>query len=236
MLVAGSGELVNPQEVLSPRRAGAPRASARERCDGHDPRRERDLRAASEADRHGDLAFQDGEHARRLVQRQSCLPLGRRADQAAGGQERACDVVPIRWRARQAGLGPLDRISEGRGGEFLAPLVRLSLAERGQCRRPGRRHGISRHPVRRHGGQGQGAVLDHRARDRPQLVSDDRGIERAPRPVDRRRLQHFHSTRSNPTISTRANTAPSATRSSRPRTSFPPTASWPCLPIRPRRS
>ena len=40
--------------------------------------------------------------------------------------------------------------------------------------------------------KGKTVVLDYSARDRPQLVPDDRGLERAPQCVHGRRIQYFH--------------------------------------------
>src|SRR6202020_47476 len=81
----------------------------------------------------------------------------------SGGERRGCR------------LGALDRIPEAHGGGFLAPLVPVSLSGGGKrCRRI-LRHGVSGRFVRWHRGQGQGVVLDHRARDRTYLVPDGGG-------------------------------------------------------------
>ena len=147
MLVAGSGELINPQEVLTAteqHRAWRKRAQSdktvmiRTAAEISDP--------ASRPKQDGTLTwrFHMAEHPRRRLQRQQGLHLGRGADQSAGRQDRAGAIGLSGGRRGAQRLGPLDRISEACGGEFLAPLVALSLSGGVQPGRADRRHGISR--------------------------------------------------------------------------------------------
>ena len=98
MIVAGTGELVNPQEVLTASerdRLAKARASdatvmiraPSEISDPHD---------APEAGRHAHLAFPDGEHARRGVERVQGVRVGCGADQPAtdGKTALAMSVYP----------------------------------------------------------------------------------------------------------------------------------------------
>ncbi len=191
MLVAGSGELMNPAEVLTPlERARLAQARASDKTVMI--RTADDVVATAARGRDKDLALPHGPHTRRLLRRLPRLRLGRGADQPARRQDRAGPVGLSSRGRRRRGLGPLDRIPEVRGRGVLAPLVRLPLAERDQRRRAGGRHGIPGAPVRQHERQGQDPVLPDRPRDRAHLLPDGRRHQRAALAVDGRGSQHLH--------------------------------------------
>jgi hypothetical protein len=141
MIVAGSGELVNPKEVLT--------AKQLERLN-----------------RHAHLALPHGQHPRRLLERLAGLRMGRSKNQSTRRKEVIGRVrLPTRERRRRR-MVALDRIYEARRRALLREMVPLSVARGHQRRRILHRHGISRHRLRRHHRQRKRALLDQRARDR----------------------------------------------------------------------
>ena len=192
MLVAGSGALTNPSEVLTRRAAGALGARQGQRQDGGDPHARGGGRDAAgqrgtktwrfHMDNTRDVAF--------TASRAFVWDAAR--DQPAGRQDGHGAVGLSAGERRRGRLEPVDRIYEGRRRAVLQALVPLSLAERDQRGRAGDRHGVSGHRLRRHRRQGQDPVLHLGARDRPQLVPDDRRLRRAPRRLDGRGDQHLH--------------------------------------------
>ena len=107
MLVAGSGELVNPQEVLTEAERQRMAQATPERQDGDDPRRRgnRRPRQPPQAGRHADLAVPYGQYPRRRFQRQQGFRLGRGADQPAGRQDRAGPIGLSGGRRGDKGWG-----------------------------------------------------------------------------------------------------------------------------------
>jgi hypothetical protein len=144
-LVEGSG----CADEAAARPPGASRGQRQDRLYPQ-PRGSRQTRKPADQIRHPDLALPDDKYPGRGFCRLPRLRVGRRPHQSA---ER-CPFdghVDLPGAIRgHAGLGPLHRICQIRDREFLQTLVRVSLAANGQSRRSRRRHGISRHRVRRH--------------------------------------------------------------------------------------
>ena len=151
MIVAGTGELVNSQEVLTAQqrerlaRARASDATVTIRAPDEIGRSVDPARAR----RRADLALPHGQHPRCRVRCLGGLRVGRGAHRLAGRQERRWRCRSIRRRAPGRRMGPFDRIPEGRGRELLAALVPLPVAGRAQCRRAGGPDGISGDGLRR---------------------------------------------------------------------------------------
>ena len=101
MMVMGSGELTNPQEVLTPEPTGAARRGAGERRHGADPYARggcgRSRRAAGLG--REDLALPYGQHPRRGFHGEPRLRVGCRAHVASKAARRRWPRASIRWRA-----------------------------------------------------------------------------------------------------------------------------------------
>ena len=125
MIVAGSGQLMNPAEVLTP--DAAARASPRpgQRQDGDDPHRRTRSPATPPATPGRTKTWRfHMDHTRDVSFAASPrLRLGRRAGQPAGRQDGAGPVGLSGRERRRRRLGPLDRIPEVRRRGLLAPLV-----------------------------------------------------------------------------------------------------------------
>lgn len=168
MLVAGSGELMNPGEVLIPaQQAALARARTSDttvtiRAPGavNDPAtRPHSARALTwhfRMENTRDVAWSAS----------AAFALGCGTHQFAGRPHGAGPVLLSTREPGAGAVGAVHGISEGRGGAVLGQMVSLSLAQRDQRRGAGGGNGISRHRVRRYRRRGEAAVLDHRARDR----------------------------------------------------------------------
>ncbi len=99
-IVAGSGELVNPKEVLTKTRSTVSNRheQRQDRLHSHAGRSYRP-RQPAEAGRHAHLALPYGPHARRFVERLARLCMGCGTHQSSRWQERFGDELSIRRRA-----------------------------------------------------------------------------------------------------------------------------------------
>ena len=180
---------VNPEEVLTaPQRARLAQAR-HERRDGDDPHGRRAVRLRDSATAH--LAFPHAGHARRRVRRVAAPSSGTPRASACRAASRRSQCPSTRRRAHRRW---------GRSTEYLKDAVERFSAKWYPYPWPaainvaGPAAGMEYPGIVFDGidDAGQGAVLDHRARDRPQLVPDDRRLRRAPQRLDGRRLQHLH--------------------------------------------
>ena len=156
MLVMGTGELANPQEVLTPRqreRLVRARSSDSHRADPH-PGRGRPGRRRAATIGGTNLALPHGRHPRRGLQRQPRLHLGRRPHRPARRPHRPGRERLSGREHRPQRLDPLHGVHQGRYRAVLPALVSLSLSDRGQHRRRRFGHGVSGAGVRRHRRQG----------------------------------------------------------------------------------
>lgn len=176
-LVAGSGALTNPAEVLNrTEQQRLQQARGSDRTVLIRTPEEVGARCQAGGEQHAHLALPYGQHPRCGVCRLACVCMGCRTHQVAGRQAVAGDVGVPAGRRGRGQVEPLHRIRQRRDRTFLA-VVPVSVAGRDQPGRLRRGHGVSRHRLRRLRRWRQGAVLDHRARDRPHLVPDDRRLQ-----------------------------------------------------------
>ena len=193
MIVVGSGELLNPQDVLT--------KTQRERLD---KARHSDatvmIRTAAEVTDPASRPKQGGtltwhfamKHTRDVAFGASKAYIwdAARMNLPDGKTALAMSAYPVE-SAGDTGLGRGHAGPEEVGRVLLQDLLPVSVPGRHQRGRHRRRHGVPGHHLRSQEGGRPGPAHADRARDRPHLVPDDRGQQRAPRRVDGRRLQHL---------------------------------------------
>ena len=194
-LVGGSGELVNPAEVLTgTQQSRLARAAGSDQTVLVRSAEEVTQAGSRPGGKNGRLTWHFRcQQARDVAWAASAAFVwdAAKMNLPSGRKSLAQSLYPVE-AAQDYGLEPLDGIREKEHRIQLEAVVRIHLPGGHQRGRRGGRHGVSGHRVlRREGPQGQPLGRDG-PRVWPQLVSDDCGLERAQVPVDGRGLQHLY--------------------------------------------